>query len=231
MISGGRTPWNAIAICEMSQTSWQTGKLRMNLGNLSKDQWFHLVHWWNTSQIPRETKLEFINLAWKYLPGIFPGYALIAGRIWKGDILTADIEELERLDASEIYPRRLNAKEVVITHKRRRICISCGRWFINIFRLRIPRIHSETGTHREKRDSQRRISRRWGRVSTWRNRRWCGNSGRLLVKSRRLCLPSSSWTESSIFRDVAQEKRLDDHWNVDGNRNVSDSWTGFTRFT
>ena len=41
-------------------------KLRLNLGNLSKDQWFHLVHWWNTSQIPRETKLEFINLAWKF---------------------------------------------------------------------------------------------------------------------------------------------------------------------
>ena len=31
--------------------------------------------------------------------------------------------------------------------------------------------------------------------------------------------------------DVAQEKRVDDHWNVDGNRNLSDSWTGFTRFT
>ena len=26
--------------------------------------------------------------------GIFPGYALIAGRIWKGDTLVADIEEL-----------------------------------------------------------------------------------------------------------------------------------------
>ena len=25
--------------------------------------------------------------------------------------------------------------------------------------------------------------------------------------------------------DVAQEKRIDDYWNVDGNRNLSDSWT------
>ena len=31
--------------------------------------------------------------------------------------------------------------------------------------------------------------------------------------------------------DVAQEKRIDDHRNVDGNRSLSDSWTGFTRFT
>ena len=30
---------------------------------------------------------------------------------------------------------------------------------------------------------------------------------------------------------VAQEKRIDDYWNVDGNRNLSDSWTGFTRST
>ena len=31
--------------------------------------------------------------------------------------MIADIEELEKLDASEIYPRRLNAKEVLITQK------------------------------------------------------------------------------------------------------------------
>ena len=42
---------------------------------------------------------------------------MIAGRIWKGDILIADIEELEKLDASEIYSRRLNAKEVLINQK------------------------------------------------------------------------------------------------------------------
>ena len=42
---------------------------------------------------------------------------MIAGRIWKGDILIADIEELELLDASENYARRLNAKEVLITQK------------------------------------------------------------------------------------------------------------------
>ena len=39
----------------------------------------------------------------KILPGLFLGYALYAGRIWRGDILVADIEELENLDASEIH--------------------------------------------------------------------------------------------------------------------------------
>ena len=35
----------------------------------------------------------------KVLPGLFLGYALYAGGIWKGDVLVADIEELETMDA------------------------------------------------------------------------------------------------------------------------------------
>ena len=28
-----------------------------------------------------------------------------------------------------------------------------------------------------------------------------------------------------------QERRIDDYWNFDGSRDLSDSWTGFTQFT
>ena len=49
----------------------------------------------------------------KVIPGLFLGYALYAGGIWKGDVLIADVEELETMDASEIYSKRLNAKEVI----------------------------------------------------------------------------------------------------------------------
>ena len=31
--------------------------------------------------------------------------------------------------------------------------------------------------------------------------------------------------------DVKQERRIDDYWNIDGSRDLSDSWTGFTQFT
>ena len=31
--------------------------------------------------------------------------------------------------------------------------------------------------------------------------------------------------------DVKQEKCIDDYWNIDGSRDLSDSWTGFTQFT
>ena len=53
----------------------------------------------------------------KVLPRIFLGFGLVAVRIWKGDILIADLEDLEKLDASDIYPRRINAKEVLIRQK------------------------------------------------------------------------------------------------------------------
>ena len=30
---------------------------------------------------------------------------------------------------------------------------------------------------------------------------------------------------------VKQERRIDDYWNIDGSRDLSDPWTGFTQFT
>ena len=42
----------------------------------------------------------------KVLPGLFLGYALYAGGIWKGDVLVADLEELETMDASEIHSEK-----------------------------------------------------------------------------------------------------------------------------
>ena len=35
------------------------------------------------------------------------------GGIWKGDVLVADLEELETMDAPEIYSTRLNAMGVL----------------------------------------------------------------------------------------------------------------------
>ena len=73
------------------------------LGNHLKDLLFHLVHWLSiTHQFDK-----------KVLPGLCLGYALYAGGFWKGDVLIADLEELETMDASEIYSKRLNAKEVI----------------------------------------------------------------------------------------------------------------------
>ena len=54
------------------------------------------------------------QLGKKVLPEIFLRYRLYAERIWKGDILVVDLEELEEMDALEIHANRLNAKEVIL---------------------------------------------------------------------------------------------------------------------
>ena len=41
--------------------------------------------------------------------------------------------------------------------------------------------------------------------------------------------PVSRTTHTNL--DVMQESRIDDYWNIDGSRDLSDYWTGFTQFT
>ena len=45
-------------------------------------------------------------------------------------------------------------------------------------------------------------------------------------------LPNTLTTRTAhTTLDVLQESRTDDYWNMDVNRNLSESWTGFTKFT
>ena len=64
----------------------------------------------------------------RVLPGIFRGYALIAERIWKGDILTVDVEELEILNASDILSQKTECERSLDNSEERKICICRGRW-------------------------------------------------------------------------------------------------------
>ena len=103
----------------------------------------------------------------KVLPGLFLGYALHAVRIWKGDILVADIEELETMDASEIYSKRLNAKEVILLKEDGKSYFSSGRWTNQTpwRRSRPENIHLDTAATNSRRKS-RRFSWRIRRVSS-----------------------------------------------------------------
>ena len=48
----------------------------------------------------------------KVLPGLFLGYALYAGRIWKGDIMVADIEELkDSMQKRWYFPKKMDINE------------------------------------------------------------------------------------------------------------------------
>ena len=91
----------------------------------------------------------------KVLPGLFLGYALYAGGIGKGDVLIADLEELETMDASDIYSKRLNAKEVIFPKENRKIQIPSRRWTNKIRwkRSGIENIHLDTAASKSRRGS------------------------------------------------------------------------------
>ena len=127
---GGQIPWNVTPICETSQICYLMGRRFMKdvfgqpckgpiipFGSLVE---YHLITAKDQSRIHQFGK--------KVLPGLFLGYALYVGRIWKCDVLVADLEELETMDASEIYSKRLNAKEVIFPREKGEIIFSNRRW-------------------------------------------------------------------------------------------------------
>ena len=104
---GGQILWNVTLICETSTDLLSDGKTPYErrfgkpfegpiipFGSLVE---YHPNNCEGSSRIHQFGK--------KVLPGLFLGYALYAGRICKGDVLIADLEELESMDASEIYSK------------------------------------------------------------------------------------------------------------------------------
>ena len=83
------------------------------LGNHLKDRLFHLVHWLSITLLLRRISQESINFERKSYLDWSSDTLSTRGGIWKGDVLVAELEELETMDASEIYSKRLNAKEVI----------------------------------------------------------------------------------------------------------------------
>ena len=127
---GGQIPWSVTAICETFKISLSDGKTphERRFGEPVKQPiipFGSLVEYHPTTAKDQSRIHQFGK---KVLPGLFLGYALYAGGIWKGDVLVADLEELETMDASEVYSKRLNAKEVIFPKEKRRNYFSNRRW-------------------------------------------------------------------------------------------------------
>ena len=131
------------------------------------------------------------------------GKKVYAGRIWKGDILVADIEELETLDASEVDSNRLNAKEVMFPKENGTFIFPAADG-----RIKLP------GRDQGLRTStliRHRPIRGEGLVDfPWRIRRVSSTPSRLtsgcrwsdkwfLVHDRKLHIPPSRWTQSQTL--------------------------------
>ena len=193
----------------------------------------------------------------KVLPGLFLGYALYAGGIWKGDVLIADLEELETMDASEIYSKRLNAKEVIFPKQ--------GEFIFPIAdgRIKTPGGDQELRTSTLVRHRPVQGESNIDFLGEWEgslpqphdsfpdageaiNDFWSMSGSFIYRHHVELRVALYSPREESfpiplkyidITRtthtnlDVKQEKRIDDYWNIDGSRDLSDPWTGFTQIT
>ena len=178
------------------------------------------------------------------------------GGIRKGDFLVVDIEELEQMDASEIHAWRLSAKEV-LTPENGEKCFPDRRWKSKTIQRRSgsENIHLNPGqpwTRRRAGRSSRRIRRVspsqdsspgdgearndfWFISWYYIHRRHVEPRVKLHVpreESFPLPLRHIDVTRAtSTTLDVMLECRIDDYWNIEGDRDQSDAWTGLTRFT
>ena len=193
----------------------------------------------------------------KVLPGLFLGYALYAVGIWKGDVLVADLDELETMDAAEIYSKRLNAKEVIFPKEKGEFFpIADGRIKTlggdqdlrasTLIRHRpiqresnIDFLGESEGSLPQPQDSLPdagvAINDFWSMSGNFIYRHHVEPRVKLYSpREESFPIPlkyidDSRTTHTNL--DVKQEKRIDDYWNIDGSRDFSDPWTGFTQFT
>ena len=202
---GGQIPWNATPICE-------TFKISCLMGKRPYERRFGKPY--NGPIIPFGSLVEYYPISAKdqsiihqfgkkVLPGLSLGYALCAGGIWKGDILVAYMKELETMDASEIYSKRFNAKEVIFPKENRKFVFSSRRWTNQTFwrRLGTENTHLDTGPPNARRRSKG-FSWRIRRVSfanSWLISRCRWSDERFLVHVRKLHIPPSRWTQSQTF--------------------------------
>ena len=164
MKNGGQIPWNAFPICETFKISRLMGRLHTKdvLEQPFKRPIIPFGSLVEHYPISAKDQARIHHFGKKVLPGLFLGYAVY------GDMLVADIEELETMDASEIYSKRLNAKEVIFHRRNMENSYFPSRRWTNKFYWRrsgTENIHLDTGSPNSRRTSKG-FSWRIRRVST-----------------------------------------------------------------
>ena len=130
----------------------------------------------------------------------------------KETFLVADIEELEKMDPSEIHTGRLNAKEVLTPKNGENYYMPDRRWKSKTIwrRSGSENIHLDPGQPRQMRRT-RKSFRRIGRVFTTTSRLVGGSwwsKKCFLVRFRQFKLPSSRGTQSQTVRAERRIKTI-----------------------
>ena len=256
--NGGQIQWNVTAICETFKISCLMGRhpMRGVLENLLKDQWFRLVHWLSITLFLRKTSQESTNLdRERVLPGLFLGYALYAGGIWKGGCRHWGVGNDGRI--GNLF-KKTQCKGSNISHTKWKIHFPVADGRIKLPGDQELRTSTLVRDHPIRGEGQRDFlgesegsppsppqdSYPDGGEAI--NEFW-SMSGNLIYRHHveprvKLYSPReesfpvplkyidvSRTTHTNL--DVMQESRIDDYWNIDGSRDLSHSWTGFTQFT
>ena len=162
------------------------------------------------------------------------------------------------MDASEIYSKRLNAKEVIFPTEKGEFILPIADGRIKPLGgdqdLRTPTLIREHPIRGEGHvdflgesegslpppqdslpDAGEAINDFWSMSGNFKNRHHVEPGVKLYSPSEEsFTIPLKHIDASRTTRtnlDVMQESRIDDYWNIDGSRDLSDSWTSFTRFT
>ena len=162
------------------------------------------------------------------------------------------------MDASEIYSERLNAKEVIFHKEKREFIFPAAGGRITLpgrdQELRTPTLRRDHPIRGESQrdflgepegslppphdslpDAGEAINDFWSMSGNFMYRHHV--EPRVKLYSQRgesfpfplKYIDVSRTTRTNL--DVKQERRIDDFWNIDGSRDLSDSWTCFTQFT
>ena len=162
------------------------------------------------------------------------------------------------MDASEIYSKRLNAKEVIFPKEKREFIfpIADGRVkplggyqdlkTYTLIRQRpirgkrhIDFLGESEGSLPPPQDSfpdaGEAINDFWSMSGNFKNRHhveprvklYSPREGSFPIPLKYIDVSRTTHTNL----DVKQERRIDDYWNIDGSRDLSAPWTGFTQFT
>ena len=211
MRNGGQIPWNAITICGTFKIFGLMGRLHMRdfWENRWKDRSFHLVHWLSITLSLRRTSQESISLERKSYLKYSLDTLCTRWRIWKGDIMVTDVEELETMDASEIDAKKTQCKGSNISWRKRKIHIPSRRW-TNKIRWRrsgTENVHLDMASTNSRRRSKRFSRESEGSPPPQRQDyfRMPVKHEMILVHFRNLHVPPSRWIQFQTLLSEREE--------------------------
>ena len=266
MNNSGRIPWNVTAICETFKISCLMGR--------PHERRFGVPFYGRPPRLERMLEYHIISATGlsrlhqfgpKVLPGIFHGYALHAGWIWKGDILVADVEELEQMDASDLHAKKTQCKGSVNVHEWWKVTVPNRRWNSQTFWRRScsENIHlnpGSSGTRRGTRlifeenqtgplqphfETHRGMMVELGKISgpcqaiSFTVIMQNPGSNCTCRKKNHFLFTWYIYMYVCIFRRYQNYRyilgcnlgeNIEDYWNVEGDRELSETWTGFNKF-